>query len=142
MSGFIGHKVPYSKHGITITVSAYYDDSGVRPNDECYNDGDRLAWQLCEWEFVTLVAKVIVHGIELGRSVLGSVEHGSLHRAELDALEWTPPGIYGGAVTIAGSHAWEVASEALGEALINLDALIGTNDSLVALADKLFEIEA
>lgn len=67
------------RHAATNTevVITLHPDSDSSPSDyECYSPEDVAAFQLGNWQFVTLDVIVSCHGAEVGSDVIGGVEHG------------------------------------------------------------------
>jgi hypothetical protein len=59
---------------ISITLRPDSDNS---PSDyDCYSPEDVAAFQLGNWQFVTVEVIVSCHGAEVGSDVIGGVEHG------------------------------------------------------------------
>jgi hypothetical protein len=68
-----------------VLVAYKEEDLDSHPDEfDCYDDADKQAWRESDWNFVTVVVKAFMEGIELGEVTLSGVEDGHLPGAETD----------------------------------------------------------
>ena len=62
----------------TVRLDVRHDEDTTPADSDCYTPKQVAAWHRDEWEFVGIVAKAYLEGVELGSDSLWGIERGYL----------------------------------------------------------------